>query len=243
MSGALPECTADGLPAGPRERNLVPDWPAMCLLARIDGEDVPIALGSHKTVRVKQSGRLFLQANSIDLNSSGGSLRVEIQGGVKNNREVPGWQYGFGEYDGGVKYFHPLRYFPGHGWQGGPRLPDPNIGWTWFQGDMGRPGDQQHSAIRRWVVPHDCVATITGTLSHHMDAGDGVAGRIVVRRLGEVGSWVVQNSTLETTVGGIELKQGDIVDVIVDCRSDPKQDMFTWRPVLFQVERSAPRKE
>ena len=124
MSGALPECAADGLAGRAGERNLVPDWPAMCLLARIDGEDIPIALGSHKTVRVKQSGRLFLQANAIDLASCGGSLKVEILGGVRSDREVPGWQFGYGEYEGGVKYFHPLRYYPSHGWQGGLKLPD-----------------------------------------------------------------------------------------------------------------------
>jgi hypothetical protein len=238
MSGVLPECSADGLPTAGRERNLVPDWPAMCLLARIDGEDIPIPLGSHKSIRVKHAGRLFLQANAIDLASCSGSLKVEVLGGARNSREAPGWQFGYGEYDGGVKYFHPLRYYVGQGWQGGPRLPDASVGWAWFQGDMGRPGDLQHSAIRRWIVPHDCTVTITGTLSHHMDIGDGVTGRIVVRRLGEVGSWVVQNSTLETTVAGLELKQGDIVDVIVDCRSGTDQDLFAWRPVLFQVERA-----
>lgn len=239
MSGALPECAADGLANAPNERNLVPDWSAMCLVARIDGEDIPIPLGSHKTVRIKHAGRLFLQANAIDLASCSGSLKVEIQGGVKSDREVPGWQFGYGEFDGGVKYFHPLRYFVGQGWQGGLKLPDPHTGWVWFQGDMGRPGDLQHSAIRRWIVPHDCIVTITGTLSHHMDVGDGVAGRIVVKRLGEVGNWVVQNSTLETNVAGLELKQGDVVDVIVDCRTNPLQDIFTWRPVLFQVERTS----
>ena len=76
-----------------------------------------------------------------------------------------------------------------------------------------------------------------------MEAGDGVTGRIVVHRLGEVGNWVVQNSTLETNVAGLELKQGDVVDVIVDCRSGPEQDMFSWRPVLFQVERRPRRSE
>ena len=43
------------------------------------------------------------------------------------------WRYGYGRYDEAAKKvadFKPLPHFTGMAWQGGPKLPDPKLGWV-----------------------------------------------------------------------------------------------------------------
>src|SRR5204863_441893 len=43
------------------------------------------------------------------------------------------WQYGIGRFDEATKRvvgFKPLPHFTGMAWQGGPKLPDPTLGWV-----------------------------------------------------------------------------------------------------------------
>ena len=83
---------------------------------------------------------------------------------------------------------------------------------------MGIPGDQQHAAIRRWVAPMDGAVRIAGTPDHPSSSGDGVRGRIVSSRSGELATWNVHHTQAETVIENVEVKKGDTIDFVVDCR-------------------------
>ena len=132
-----------------------------------------------------------------------------------------------------VKSFEKLPYYDGHAFQGGPALPDPKTGWVLVNNTGGHPGnDQQHAAIRRWIAPRDGAITISGTLGHPTDKGDGVRGRIVSSQLGELGKWTVHNRREETRREHVAVKQGDRIDFVTDCLAEPGHDSFTWSPTV-----------
>ncbi len=152
------------------------------------------------------------------------------------------WQYGYGHYDERsqrVVAFQAFPHWTGENWQMGPKLPHPQFGRLMLNAEGGHPGrDLQHAAIRRWVAPWDGTVAIHGTLtappffSTAGIVGDGVRGHVVSSRLGELGSWIVHVGFAETKIERVEIKQGDTIDVVVDCRSDPQYDSFTWAPTI-----------
>ena len=78
------------------------------------------------------------------------------------------------------------------------------------------------AVIRRWVSPVSGTLNIEGTLRHGQPAvpyGDGVRGRIVSSRQGELASWSVNGSSAETKLSGIKVEKGDTIDFIVDART------------------------
>jgi hypothetical protein len=142
------------------------------------------------------------------------------------------WQFGFGEFDETserIPHFQPLPHWTGTAWQGGPALPDPTIGWVILNADGGHPGnDLQHAAIRRWIAPQDGTVKIRGKLKHTNAEGDGVQGRIVSSRSGVAGQGTAQNGESAIKVERLEVKQGDTLDFVADCRTSPNHDSFTW---------------
>jgi WD40 repeat protein len=74
-------CTAAGLRDAARDRNVLADAPAMCLLGRVGPDEACEELGSHGQMLVLRGGRLYLQANDLDLGRDHGSIRVTVQGG------------------------------------------------------------------------------------------------------------------------------------------------------------------
>jgi hypothetical protein len=154
------------------------------------------------------------------------------------------WQYGSGTYhpDTGPVEFTPFTVFVADRWQGGPILPAAQSGTAVLRPANGEPGEQRNQAvIRRWVSPVQGRLSIEGTLRHGQPAvpyGDGVRGRIVSSRLGELASWSVNGSSAETRLNGISVDQGDTIDFIVDARNDPENDGFGWAPVIKLGERT-----
>ena len=150
--------------------------------------------------------------------------------------DPPPWRYGYGEFDpttGRVKEFHLLHHFTGSTWQGGDKLPDETVGWVSLSASGGHPGnDQLHAAIRRWTAPRDGTASIHGNLKHDSENGDGVRGRVVSSRLGLAGDWTVHHDRQQTAVEKIEVKRGDTIDFVVDCRGGPDSDSFSWAPTI-----------
>ena len=57
-------------------------------------------------------------------------------------------------------------------------------------------------------------------------------GRIVARRASELGAWVVQSNTVPTLVERLDVRRGDAVDFVVDCRATVDSDTFKWAPVI-----------
>ena len=147
--------------------------------------------------------------------------------------ELSSWQYGFGSLDsssGGLKSFTTLPHFTGNSWQGGKVLPDKNTGWVMLNAEGGHPGSPDYAAVRRWIAPRDGTIRIIAKLGHAGDSGDGVRGRIVSSRTGKLGEWVAKNTKVDTATEKFEVKRGDEIDFIVDCRVDENSDSFTWSP-------------
>ena len=142
------------------------------------------------------------------------------------------WQYGFGEYDEKahkVQTFTAFKHFQDGSWRAGPQLPDPTIGWVHLTADGGHPGaDLKHTAIRRWTAPEAGVVTISGILSHPAEQGDGIRGRIVSSRAGEIGSWTVHHGKVEARLGRVDVHAGETFDFVVDCLTNEAYDSFAW---------------
>jgi hypothetical protein len=148
------------------------------------------------------------------------------------------WQYGFGEYDDAAKQvraFTAFTHFQDGMWRGGPALPDPNIGWLMLTAEGGHPGgDLKHVVVRRWKAPAGGIASVAATLDQPAEPGDGVRGRIVSSRSGELGSWTVHHGKVETRVARIDVAAGDTLDFVVDCLMNEAHDSFSW-PVVVEL--------
>jgi hypothetical protein len=145
---------------------------------------------------------------------------------------IPAWQYGYGEYDQSahrVTRFDSLPHFTGSAFQGGPALPDPKLGWVMLNASGGHPGnDAQHAAIRRWTAPRDGIVTVAGKINHPAEAGDGVRGRLISSRAGELGEWIVHHTDAKVLIETVEVHRGDTLDFVTDCRSSTDSDSFSW---------------
>ncbi len=148
----------------------------------------------------------------------------------------PTWQFGYGKCDvgsGRTAAFTPLGHWTSSSWQGGGALPDATTGWVLLHADGGHPGNNpDFAAIRRWTAPTDGELMIDGTLAHSSPNGDGVRGRVVASSLGIAGEWIAQNGQAATKVEKLNVKTGDTVDFITDCRENVTSDSFTWQVTL-----------
>jgi hypothetical protein len=153
--------------------------------------------------------------------------------------ETPAWQYGYGEFDetaGRILNFALLPHFAKNAWQGGEALPDEKLGWVMLNKDGGHVGnDLQHSAIRRWVAPRAGLISIDGTLKHESEKGDGVRGRIVSSRRGELGQWIVHNKKESAKIERFEVERGETIDFVTDCYKTVDSDSFLWAPVIKMI--------
>jgi mono/diheme cytochrome c family protein len=153
--------------------------------------------------------------------------------------ELPAWSCGYGTFDEtakAVSSFTPLAHWTGYAWQGGTNLPDAQLGWVILNADGGHVGnDRNHAAIRRWRAPRDGFVSIRGELNHPSDKGDGVRGRVVSSRTGLAGEWIAQNGEVATSLPRIEVKRGDWIDFVADCRKSVEFDSFHWSPVIKMV--------
>ncbi|HEY1785504.1 MAG TPA: DUF1553 domain-containing protein, partial [Pirellulales bacterium] len=141
------------------------------------------------------------------------------------------WQYGAGHYDlstARVADFRPLPSFSGSAWNGTAQTADPALAYVTLTRSGSQPCDSQHAAIRRWTAPADGLLSIDGRLNHAAAEGDGVDARIVSSRGGSLGQWAAHKSAVTTAPGPIEVKQGDTVDFVVDCRESTDADAADW---------------
>jgi hypothetical protein len=141
--------------------------------------------------------------------------------------EPPVWLYGYG-----AKEFKTLPHYTGYAWQGGKDLPDPQLGWVLLSADGGHPGDSDHPAVRRWRASFDGTISINGELHHPSEKGDGVCARIISSRKGALGEWIAQNGKTAVNVERVEVKAGDWIDFVTDCRATIEHDSFSWAPII-----------
>ena len=141
------------------------------------------------------------------------------------------WRYGYGQFDESAQRlaaFTPLPHFTGSAWQGGPKLPDPALGWVILNAGGGHPGnDAAHAAVRRWTAPCDGKLTIDGTLEHSTTKATACGAVVVAaaRARGASGR-AEQPGGDDGRVGGGAA--GDTIDFVTDCRSGPSFDGFRW---------------
>jgi len=149
------------------------------------------------------------------------------------------WQYGTGQFNvssGQIESFTPFGVFVSDRWQGGAVLPAAGSGTATLSAGGGEPGERPDQAvIRRWVSPVAGTLSIEGTLQHRQPAvpyGDGVRGRIISSRQGELASWSVNGSSAETNLHGIKVEKGETISFVVDARQDAENDAFSWSPII-----------
>ena len=92
--------------------------------------------------------------------------------------------------------------------------------------------NKPYAVIRRWVAPRDGVISIEGTLAHPAKDGDGVQGRIVSNRSGELGTWIAFGNQAATALPRLAVKKDETIDFVVDCRENPRNDNYNWAPVI-----------
>jgi formylglycine-generating enzyme required for sulfatase activity len=79
---------ATGLNEAPADLAVLPNAPLMCVLVRV-GDDEPQALTQAQGLLSKKEGRLFVQANDLELISNSGSVALRIDGGIAGAGAVP----------------------------------------------------------------------------------------------------------------------------------------------------------
>ncbi len=148
---------------------------------------------------------------------------ARLQAGESN------WQFGYGhlEPNGSVANFTPLPHWTGNTWQGGAKLPDAKLSYSFLNATGGHPSDKM-AVIRRWTATQAGTLVIGGQLGHPSKNGDGVRGSVVSNRLGVVGQWVAQGGGVATKVDSVAIEQGDHLDFVVDCRTNMNSDSFSW---------------
>ncbi len=190
--------------------------------------------------KVRRLYEIVLQREPSELELKLAANYLEIQSKLPPLKpEVSPWQYGYGKFDTNsqrVAKFQLLPFFTGEAWQGSAGLPDKDLGWVSLNGRGGHPGKGDFAAIRRWVAPRDMTITVSGTLNHESDSGDGVLGRLVSNQQGELKSWGVKKSKEETRIEKISVKEGETLDFVLECREDENSDSFTWAPVLKEID-------
>ena len=150
------------------------------------------------------------------------------------------WHYGYGTLDPGagkLGSFTPFPRFEKGSWQGGKAWPDAMLGWLRLTAAGGHPGEGAGRAVvRRWVAPLDCALKVSGKLAHESKEGDGIRATLVHSGRGQLASWSLHNQKAETVLEIVELKRGEWLDFIVDCRSSLSHDDFKWAPVVALVD-------
>ncbi|MBL8825393.1 MAG: PSD1 domain-containing protein [Planctomycetaceae bacterium] len=151
---------------------------------------------------------------------------------------TPVWQYGYGFYEADAKQvqFTPFKHFTGKVWQVSEKLPDGKLGYVSLREAGGHPGrNPDVNAVLRWTSPTDGEVIVEGLLAHDTDMGDGVRARAVHQ--GRVlGEWMVKNSKTPAHTQPLSVRQGDVIDLIVDCRESTAHDSYTWKPTIRQTQ-------
>jgi len=163
---------------------------------------------------------------------------TEIQKKQDIGGELPGWSYGYGAFDEASKSLTAFTIFPfaGEGkWQGGKELPDAKLGWATLNKSGGHTGHGlSFCAVRRWTSEVDCRVAINGVIGHQQDMGDGVRLRIFHSRLGILQDVVAENATSPVAAAPFDIRAGESINFVVDCRTNESHDSFRSKFVITQ---------
>ncbi len=181
---------------------------------------------------LKQAGLLAARVRLEAAAMSSKPLPFEFDPSLLPLRPGDLWQIGYGEFDGSTKRtksFTKFAHWTGSQWQGGPIVPDPAIGYSFLNAAGGHTGnDQQHATIRRWTAPIGGTVSISGSLHHLSENGDGVRSRVVSSRTGLAAEFIAEHKTVDANIAAIEVQPGETLDFITDCRESVTSDSFAW---------------
>jgi hypothetical protein len=191
--------------------------------------------------RVQQLHRLaFARAATADEVRLGTTF-IRAQDGAPAEAEAPPlWQYGYAPLDPQARTigsFTALPVFRDNQWRGGDQMPDGKLGYVSLTNNGGHPGNSHaHPAVRRFIAPHDGLFTITGTLRREAKEGDGVRALVIPQGQAAIGDWEVTTGEVATSVARVPLRAGQTLDFVVDGKSGPGWDSFTWSPQVAGIE-------
>ncbi|MFT5499555.1 MAG: hypothetical protein ACI9TH_004971, partial [Kiritimatiellia bacterium] len=159
---------------------------------------------------------------------------------VDTESSVDDWRYGWGRYDEAaqrVTDFQPFPFYDGNQWKGGREENDPVLGRASLNAQGGNAGlNAERAVIRRWIAPRGGRLSLTGLLSSGANAsepnGDGVRGRVVSSRAGQLGVWLAHGTEEPTEFQGVPVEPGDTIDFVVDARGLEMHGRYRWAPVL-----------
>ena len=206
-----------------------------------------VASAATDSAKIEQFYRFIFGRAPQDAELQAGLRFVSQQGESEAlaSAEPSLWQYGIGEYraeSGSLASFESFPVYSSEQWQGAAVLPAGSFGKAALRATGGEPGELPSQAVvRRWISPVAGKIGVEGTLRHGQPAvpyGDGVRGRVVSSRHGELASWSVNGSSAETQLNGIAVEPGDTISFIVDARVDPENDNFIWAPIVKSGERT-----
>jgi hypothetical protein len=79
----------------------------------------------------------------------------------------------------------------------------------------------------------DSKVAVVGELYHYSSAGDGVKGYIISSRNGVLWQGDVQDGMLPTVADESEIRAGDTIDLVVECKENEQEDLFRWHPRIY----------
>jgi hypothetical protein len=184
--------------------------------------------------------RLIYQRSpsEVEMNLALDYLRSDTTTEWQTNAQAA-WDYGYGTYDansGRTRLFVPMTKYAGNTWQPGGTNVDERLKGLGLTPGGGSPV-KMFAVIRRWTAPRDGFISVDATLERDAKNGDGVEGRIVSSRSGELGSWVVAGKQMPTKLARVYVKRGETIDFVTQCRENPRNVNFKWAPVI-KMERS-----
>lgn len=149
-----------------------------------------------------------------------------------------GWSYGYGTIDEEKQAVTEFTQFPvlrDGTFKGGEKLPDEKLGWTLLNRVGGHPGGTMSlCAVRRWTADCDCRVFINSVIAHAKDEGDGVRCRIVTPGRGVMSDATAHNSTQSQSIPPFDVKAGQHIDFVVDCRTNEAHDSFQSKITIMQ---------
>lgn len=150
-------------------------------------------------------------------------------------KAVPEWIFGYATLtdDKMLKDFVRFKFFNKSRWQVSQHFPDKQVGYAMLSDKGGHPGKTK-AVVRRCRIHKDGQLSIKGAVKHKNDKGNGV--RVVILHNGTLmGEWDCKTQTISTNCENIDVKAGDIIDMVVDAKSNPTSDSFEW-PLEMQLK-------
>ncbi|MBM81454.1 MAG: hypothetical protein CMJ78_12805 [Planctomycetaceae bacterium] len=146
------------------------------------------------------------------------------------------WKYGYAALDEKtqkISGFTELKYWTGKRWQVGPSLPDPNLGWVFIDRVGGHPSATlQRCSVRRWVAPAAGTIIISSHLKHVPTEGNGVRGRLIHSRSGQLGQWTAHHSETKHEPIKTKVSAGETIDFVTEFMGNLTHDEHEWRSTI-----------